>query len=105
MSRFPTIAPAAPWGPQVALVLRNLVDGKVNCLGDVTLAANQSTTTVNDPRAGPESWIWPMPKTANAATELGNGTLYISGQDNGAFTITHANNGQTDRTFRYVVLG
>ena len=105
MSGFPTIAADEPWGPRAALVIQRLVDGKVNSLGDVTLATNQASTTVSDPRAGPESWIWPIPKTANAATELGNGTLYISGQDKGSFTLVHANNAQTDRTFRYVILG
>jgi hypothetical protein len=46
-----------------------------------------------------------MPTTANAAAEIGNGTLYVSSRDKQQFTITHASNTQSDRTFGYVVQG
>jgi hypothetical protein len=44
-----------------------------------------------------------MPTTANAAAELA--TMFVSSRGKQTFTITHANNGQTDRTFKYVVIG
>src|SRR5580700_1301518 len=44
------------------------------------------------------------PATANAATEAGNGTMYVSAVANGAFTITHAKSATTGRTFLYVLL-
>ena len=47
----------------------------------------------------------PFAKTANAAAEIGNGTMYIGAVNNGAFVVTHANNAQADRTFLYVALG
>jgi len=31
--------------------------------------------------------------------------MYVSSKGDQAFTITHANNAQTDRTFGYVVFG
>jgi hypothetical protein len=31
--------------------------------------------------------------------------MYIGTVANGSFTVTHANNGQTDRTFMYAALG
>jgi hypothetical protein len=40
-----------------------------------------------------------MPTTANTAAQLGNGTIYVNGRANGSFTLTHANNAQTDRIF------
>jgi hypothetical protein len=43
--------------------------------------------------------------TANAAAEVGNGTIYVSAVTNGSFTLTHANNSQVDRTFRYAISG
>jgi hypothetical protein len=46
-----------------------------------------------------------MPTTANAAAEIGAGTAYISARTKRSFTITHANNSQSDRTFGYVVIG
>lgn len=45
------------------------------------------------------------PVSANAATEVGNGTLYVSAVTNGAFTITHANSATTGRTFIYALHG
>jgi len=41
----------------------------------------------------------------NAATEVGNGTIRVSTVANGSFTVTHANNAQTDRMFLYAALG
>lgn len=91
--------------PHAQTVVRNLVNGKVNSLGTVTLDASSATTTLSDPRIGPDSWIGFMPTTANAAAELGAGTLYVSSRGDGTATLAHANNAQSDRTYRYVVLG
>ena len=46
-----------------------------------------------------------MPTTANAAAELGNGTLYVSARAKGGFTLAHANNAQGDRAFGYALIG
>jgi hypothetical protein len=45
------------------------------------------------------------PASANAAIEVGNGTMYVSAVANGSFTITHANSGMAGRTFLYAILG
>jgi hypothetical protein len=45
------------------------------------------------------------PTTANAAAEQGGGTMYLSARAKQGFTLTHANNSQTDRTFLYIVIG
>jgi hypothetical protein len=45
------------------------------------------------------------PRSANAATEIGNGTMYVSAHSDGSFTITHANSATTGRTFRYAIHG
>ena len=84
----------------------NLVrQGKVTTVGSITLTASQTTTTLTNIAIGPDSFIGFMPTTANAASEIGNGTLYVSARTDGSATITHANNAQNDRTFAYVVLG
>jgi hypothetical protein len=54
---------------------------------------------------GSESVIVFTPTTANAAAEQGGGTMYLSARAKQSFTITHANNSQTDRTFIYIVIG
>lgn len=84
----------------------NLVlQGRLNVVGSVTLDANAATTTVNDPLFGPNMAPLLIPTTANAAAEQGAGTLYASARTAGGFTLTHANNAQTDRTYIYVRIG
>jgi len=80
--------------------INGAADGRT---GEVTLTENAASTVVTDERVGETpSCVTLTPLTANAAAEIGNGTLYIA-HAAGAFTITHANNAQTDRTFRYAV--
>lgn len=88
---------------KVLVPLQNATEGKMNCVGDVTLDANSATTTLSDRRIGPESYIGFMPTTANAAAEID--TLYVTARGDGSCTLNHTNNAQTDRTFTYVVIG
>ncbi len=90
---------------ETANVVNLLVDGKINAAGTVTLGASAASTTVTDYRAGSESVIVFTPTTANAAAEQGGGTMFLSARAKQSFTITHANNSQTDRTFIYIVIG
>lgn len=85
--------------------INSLRVGKIDSVSTVTLTANQTTTTLTDIYIGPDSQIGFTPLTANAAAEIGNGTMYVSARTNGSATITHANNAQTDRDFSYSVLG
>lgn len=73
--------------------------------GSLTLDANQTSTVFTDPNVGASSAILYTPITANAALEIGNGSMYVSSTGEGTFTITHDNNAQTDREFRYTVIG
>ena len=91
------------WLRLVAEAVNRLYDGKINALGDVTLTANQATTTLTDLRIGPQSFIGFMPTTANAAAELT--ALYVSSRGKQTATLTHNNAASADRTYRYVVLG
>lgn len=94
-----------------AATINATLEGKLNCLFEATLTAGAGSTALTEAtapgvsRVGPESIILPMPLTANAATELAAGTMYVSAQGNGSLTITHANAGSVDRSFRFVVLG
>jgi len=90
---------------ETANVVNLLVDGKINAAGSVTLGASATSTTVTDYRVGSESVIVFTPTTANAAAEQGGGTMFLSARAKQSFTITHANNSQTDRTFIYIVIG
>jgi|TARA_R100000995_G_scaffold34655_2_gene15668 hypothetical protein len=88
---------------QLAIVVNNSLDGKLNSTGSVTLTASQTTTTLSDRRLGGDSVIVFMPTTANASA--GITSLYVSAQGKQTATLTHANNGQTDRTYKYIIIG
>jgi len=79
--------------------------GRMNNVGTVTLTANQATTVVTDKKVGGASKIFLTPTSASAATEWGAGSIYISAVGDGSFTITHVNSATADRTFDYAIFG
>ena len=88
-----------------ALSLQQLAAGRSNAAGSVTLAAGATSTIVKAENCAPQSAVFLFPKTANAAAALVAGSTFISSVGKQSFTISHANNGQTDRSFFYVCLG
>jgi len=86
-----------------ALSLQQLAAGRSNAAGSVTLAANAASTTVSAVNCAPGSAVFLFPRTANAAAALS--TTFVGTVAKQSFTISHANNAQTDRTFFYVCLG
>lgn len=88
-----------------AFAIQQLAQGRSNAVVTATLRANNTTTTVTAPNCGAGSAPLPVATTANAAAELGNGTMFISSVSPGSFVVTHANNSQADRTFMFVCLG
>ncbi len=64
-----------------------------------TLTAGATSTVVTDASCTTGSIIIPRPTTANAAADLD--LMYIV-EGSGTFTVHHANNAYTDRTFKYV---
>jgi hypothetical protein len=93
---------------QIAESLLNAMAGKINAVfASFTLTANVASTTLSDARLTTASWIDFDPLTANAAAEKAAGTLYVTSanRSKGSFVVTHANNAQTDRTFRVLIIG
>lgn len=112
MNGFSVVNPNGLSKPRdTASVINSIRAGKLNNLFEVTLTAGTTTTTVTGAdtqgveKVGPDSQILPMPLTANAASELAAGTLWVSAQGNGTVTFTHANAGSVDRTFRCSITG
>lgn len=103
---FPGLS-RSPTPEQIGQVVNRINSGKVNASIDVTLTANAASTTITDARLASTSILLFDPVTAHAATELAAGTLYVlaANRTNGSATITHANNAQTDRTFRVLIIG
>lgn len=88
---------------KINTAIQQLEQGRLNVGATCTLRASQTTTTVAAPNCGAGSQVQLTPKTANAAAALA--TTYVSAVGNGTFTITHASNAQTDRTFGYACIG
>lgn len=117
-SEFPDVGEYTPDHPsilrRILLVVHNIMKGRTNNTHVVTLTANSATTTVSVAKEtiGENTLIFFMPQTANAATEFGAGSMYVSARTinitpptSPSFTITHTNNAQTDRTFGFVMIG
>ena len=83
------------------------MQGKIQCVNEITLTANAAATVFQDLRISIQSCIHFDPRTANAAAEIGNGTIYIldANRAKGQVTITHANNAQVDRTYFVSIIG
>lgn len=54
----------------LALTINNILGGKTNNHGTITLTANASTTTLSDINIGPDSVILLQPTTVNAAKDI-----------------------------------
>jgi hypothetical protein len=81
----------------------DLIEGRSNATGLVTLTANATTTTVSKATINANAGLFLFPRTANAAAALA--TTHVSSVAAGSFVLTHANNAQTDRHFHYLVIG
>lgn len=90
---------------RINFVIQQLLAGRMNVTGRCTLAASATTTTIVAENCGEGAGVFLMPRTANASAEFGNGTIRVSAVANGSFTITHANNAQTDRDFFWLAIG
>lgn len=86
-----------------ALSLQQLAAGRSNASGSVTLKAGQTSTDVPAENCGAQCAVFLFPKTANAAAAAA--TTYVSSVGKQTFTIAHASNAQTDRSFFWVALG
>jgi hypothetical protein len=90
---------------KIVLALQQLAAGRSNAVGTVTLATGVATTVVTDKNCAAGSTPLFTPATASAATEVGNGTIYVSAVANGSFTLAHASSATTGRTFLYALHG
>jgi hypothetical protein len=89
---------------KLARAINRINSGKINCTLDVTLQANQVTTTVVDPRIAPTSFLCWMPQTATASAAERAG-IYVTGRTKGSAVLNHAANAATDQTLTIVILG
>ncbi len=107
---FPPINEQASNDPnyvrRIAEVANRINRGGLNVARDaVTLTASVATTTITDARISNQSFIGLMPLTSNAAAALATTYIPAATQINGSAVVAHANNAQTDRTFRVLIIG
>ena len=88
---------------KVQEVINNILAGKLNNNGIITLTINSATTTFTDSRIGSNSVIHLMPTTINAAGEIPN--IYFTAFAKGSCTINHPNNAKNDRTYFFTITG
>ena len=95
------------WQRLTVEVVNGLMAGRHNAHGTVTLTANQATTTLADRRVSANTKVFLFPTTANAAAEVGAGTLYQTYPNvtAGSAVLNHASNAQADRVFTYLLAG
>lgn len=101
-NQTPLISPNEQPGRRQNEAIVAALRGKLNNRGTVTLTASSATTTLTDEKIGPDSVLHFDATTANGA--LARAHLYYTCAT-GSATLTHDNNAQTDRTFRYTVTG
>lgn len=93
----------------IVQAILQLAQGRSNAVGQVTLRANQSTTTVTkatSPAAvnmNENSAVFLSPKTANAQAIAYS--WFISAKAQGSFVVTHANTPNAGQTFDFEIRG
>ena len=105
INALPPVGGQGAWPSFLELVrstVNEMLKGRGNQTASFTLTANATSTTVTDNLFAPDMTLVWTPTSANAAAEVGAGGMYLSARASGSFTVTHANNAQTDRTFVYM---
>lgn len=88
---------------QAERTINEILKGRANNVGEVTLTASATSTTISDIRIKLTMTAVLIPRTANAAAALTN--VYISAVADGSITLTHSNTATVDRTFDYILHG
>lgn len=88
---------------QAERTINEMLRGRANNVGEVTLEAGTTTTTISDIRIKQTMTAVLIPRSANAAAAMTN--VYISAVADGSITLTHANTATVDRTFDYILHG
>lgn len=100
---LPVLNPEQASTSQIATTTNELLKGRANNVGEITLTPSVTTTTIEDTRIKQTMTAVLIPRTANAAAAMTN--VYISAVADGSITLTHANTATIDRTFDYLLHG
>lgn len=82
-----------------------LIEGRQNSIGDVTLTPGATSTVVDFANCSKECRVFLFPQTSNAAFAMTTTYVQLADIENGSFTITHANGPSVDRDFSFLCIG
>jgi hypothetical protein len=102
MTRTPRLKSDGATPREIAFLTNQLLLGRINTTGQVTLKIGQSMTTVERPYIAASSVMMLFPTTANAAAATP--TTWTQSRS-GAVDLHHISNGLTDRTFNFAIVG
>jgi hypothetical protein len=107
VQQFRTLSPdLRPDAPEtfrnIAEIVRQAMQGKMNVVTTLTLTTSVSTTVFRDPRIGVHSYLGFQPLTANAAADIAS--LYTTSQSSGVATVNHSVSSNADRIWRVVII-
>lgn len=100
VNNYRRLSPIGDEPRTISTVVNNILDGKVNSTGSVTLTNSATTTTLSDDRIGADSVILFMPTTSDASST----NIHVTARQKGQATLNHAN-ASTTRSFDYVIFG
>lgn len=89
---------------EVLQAIRELIEGRSNAVGTVTLTPAATSTVVSKVTVNANAGVFLFPSTASAALSVATTYANIT-PGGGSFTITHTSTAAVDRTFYYAVLG
>ena len=101
-----TLSPSERDLIRIVMAVRQLMEGRSNAVGTVTLASGPATaTTVSAPNCGPGSKVFLFPASASAAAAAATTYVLPGNVTSGQFIVSHAAGPPNDRTFFWVALG
>lgn len=89
---------------EVHQAIRELIEGRSNAIGTVTLTAGATSTVVAKGTVNANAGVFLFPATASAAASVATTYATIT-PGGGSFVVTHTSDAATDRTFHYLVNG
>ena len=90
---------------RINTVIQQLIEGRSNATGTVTLSTGVTSTTVTAPTCGASSVVKLNPQTLNAAAAYATSCVKSTDVSAKQFIITHASSSTTDRTFSWFAVG
>lgn len=90
---------------KICQTITQLMEGRSNATGTVTLSTGATSTTVSAPACGAGSIVKLAPQTLNAAGAVATTCVKSTDVTARQFIITHASSSTTDRKFGWACLG